>query len=66
MVNSYYADVAQSVVHLIRNQKVASSNLAISSTRYARVAVKPASTQRYARVAVKPALTQCCVARVVQ
>ena len=31
MLNLSHADVAQSVVHLIRNQKVASSNLAISS-----------------------------------
>lgn len=34
MVNFKYADVAQSVVHLIRNQKVASSNLAISSIHF--------------------------------
>lgn len=34
MVNLTHADVAQSVVHLIRNQKVASSNLAISSIHY--------------------------------
>ncbi|GEM_PF-2498777 len=33
MLECYYADVAQSVVHLIRNQKVASSNLAISSNQ---------------------------------
>lgn len=32
MLQCRYADVAQLVVHLIRNQKVASSSLAISST----------------------------------